>query len=237
MDSITSTSLPTSPLHPIALRLVNADPERMRGITVGPRELRLSQFADDTQLLASSFESLERAMHILETYGSATGARVNKRKSVLIRMGSLVGARVPDTLAYLKTLGEGEYATILGVPFWEGPEDDTFWERLYAKLKKKVAAWKGVQNLSIHGRTLLVNFIIYGTPRYWLSTSTPPAWFMEAIDSDVQTILWDRSPRLQAEEIGSSREGRRWITCPEYPRVGTSEDQPLLGIGLLPIHE
>ena len=47
-----------------------------------------------------------------------------------------------------------------------------------AKLKKKVAAWSGIQNLSIHGRVLLVNFIIYGTPRYWLSTSTPPAWFV-----------------------------------------------------------
>ena len=65
------------------------------------------------------------------------------------------------TRAHLKTLSEGEYTTVLGVPFWEGPESDFFWEKLYAKLKKKVAAWKGVQNLSIHGRTLLVNFIIY----------------------------------------------------------------------------
>ena len=114
-------------------------------------------------------------MHILDIYGTATGARVNRRKSVLICLESLVGARVPDTLAYLKTLGEGEYATILGVPFWEGPDDDTFGERLYAKLKKKVAAWKRVQNLSIHGRTLLASELYiaaYGTPRYWLSTSS-----------------------------------------------------------------
>ena len=123
------------------------------------------------------------------------------------------------------------------MPFWEGPENDSFWEKLYARLKKKLAAWKGLQNLSIHGRTLLVNFIIYGTPRYWLSTITPPAWFMEAIDSDVQTILWDRTPRLQADELGSTQEGRRWITLPTYPRVGTSENGPLLGIGLLPMAE
>ena len=189
------------PLSPLAFllvaegltRLVNADPE-MGGIKIGPRELRLSQFAGDTQILANSFESLERAMHILESYGTATGAKVNKSKSILIRMGSLTGARVPETLAYLKTLGEGEFATILGVPFWEGLDNEPFWEKLYAKLKKKVATWKEMTSLSIHGRTLFVNFIIYGTPRYWLCTSTPPAWFMEAIDSDVQTILWDRSP-------------------------------------------
>ena len=58
-------------------------------------------------------------------------------------MGSLTGAQVPETLVYLKTLGEGEFATILGVPFWEGLENDSFWEKLYAKLKKKVATWKG----------------------------------------------------------------------------------------------
>ena len=117
-----------------------------------------------------------------------TGARVNKSKSILIRMGPLTGAAVPGALKYLKTLGEGEYATILGVPFWEGPGDDSFWEKLYAKLKKKIATWKGMTSLSIHGRALLANFIVYGTPRYWLSTSTPPEWFIEAIDSDVQTI-------------------------------------------------
>ena len=178
-------------------------------------------------------------MHILENYGTATGAKVNKSKSILIRMGSLKGAQVPGTLAYLKTLGEGEFATILGVPFWEGLDNDAFWEKLYAKLKKEVATWKGITSLSlsIHGRTLLVNFIIYGTPRYWLSTSTPPAWFMEAIDSDVQTIPWDRSPRLQADELGSSQEGIKWITLPTYPRVGTREDGPLLGVGLLPMAE
>ena len=95
----------------------------------------------------------------------------------------------------------------------------------------------GMTSLSIHERTLLVNFIIYRTPRYSLSTSPPPAWFMEAIDSDVQTVLWDRSPRLQADELGSSQEGRKWITFPAYPRVGTNEDGPLLGVGLLPMAE
>ena len=63
------------PLSPLAFllvaegltRIVNADPE-MKGITVGLKELRLSQFADDTQILANSFESLKRAMRILDAY-------------------------------------------------------------------------------------------------------------------------------------------------------------------------
>ena len=51
-------------------------------------------------------------VYILDIYGAATWARVNKRKSILIRLGSLIGARVPDTLAYLKTLGEGESGVV-----------------------------------------------------------------------------------------------------------------------------
>jgi len=154
-----------------------------------------------------------------ENYGRATGARVNKAKSVIIRMGALRKVAIPEHLSTLKTLGEGEYATILGVPFWESRESEVFWEKLYAKLKRKIASWQGIQNLSIHGRVLLANFVIYGTPRYWLSTSTPPSWFMEAIDSDVHALLWDRTPSMNKDELGSTQEGRRWITHPTYPRV------------------
>eukprot|EP00967_Tisochrysis_lutea_P072462 scaffold96591_cov35-Tisochrysis_lutea.AAC.1 len=60
---------------------------------------------------------------------------------------------------------------------------------------------------------------------------------MEAIDSDVQAVLWNRSPQLQADELGSSQEGRKWLTFPSYPRVGANEDGPLLGVGLLPMAE
>eukprot|EP00967_Tisochrysis_lutea_P140263 scaffold256071_cov32-Tisochrysis_lutea.AAC.4 len=53
-------------------------------------------------------------MHLLEHYGRATGARVNTAKSVIIRIGALRKGAIPEHLATLKTLGEGEYATILG---------------------------------------------------------------------------------------------------------------------------
>eukprot|EP00967_Tisochrysis_lutea_P015758 scaffold17768_cov31-Tisochrysis_lutea.AAC.7 len=46
------------------------------------------------QILANSFEALERSMLMLDLYGNATGARVNRSKSILIRMGSLLGARI-----------------------------------------------------------------------------------------------------------------------------------------------
>eukprot|EP00967_Tisochrysis_lutea_P140549 scaffold256933_cov28-Tisochrysis_lutea.AAC.4 len=102
-------------------------------------EIRLTQFADDTQLLADSYDSVTRAMHLLEYYGLATGARVNTAKSVIIRMGALRQVAIPEhpATALNKTLGEGEYATILGVPFWESQESEVFWEKLYAKLKRK----------------------------------------------------------------------------------------------------
>eukprot|EP00967_Tisochrysis_lutea_P157852 scaffold321357_cov48-Tisochrysis_lutea.AAC.1 len=43
---------------------------------------------------------------------------------------------------------------------------------------------------------------------------------MEAIYSDVQAILWDRNPCIQADKPGISQVGLRWINFPTHPRVG-----------------
>ena len=45
------------------------------------------------------------------------------------------------------------------------------------------------------------------------------------------------TPSLNKDELGSTQEGRRWVTHPTYPRVGHSEESPTLGIGLMPMKE
>ena len=59
----------------------------MRGIKVFGKEIKLSQFADDTTLFNADIESLERALKIVEDFRRIAGLFLNVKKNE----GALVG--------------------------------------------------------------------------------------------------------------------------------------------------
>ena len=59
----------------------------MRGIKVFGKEIKLSQFADDTTLFNADIESLERALKIVGDFGRIAGLFLNVKKNE----GALVG--------------------------------------------------------------------------------------------------------------------------------------------------
>jgi hypothetical protein len=56
--------------------------EDIEGITINGIEHRISQFADDTQLLLKNFNSFEAAFKCIALYEKASGMRINKGKYV-----------------------------------------------------------------------------------------------------------------------------------------------------------
>ena len=71
-------------------------------------------------------------------------------------------------------------------------EEAPFWESLYHKIKTKLASWHSHFMLTITGRAMLANFMIYSRPRYWIQTMVAPEWLHHAIESDVRALLWEK---------------------------------------------
>ena len=72
--------------------------------------------------------------------------------------------------------------TLLGVPFWEGRQYETaFWERLYNKVRSRMACWKAQVNLSVFGRSMLANTMVLSRYRYWASCMKIPEETLQAI--------------------------------------------------------
>ena len=59
----------------------------MRGIKVFGKEIKLSQFADDTTLFNADIESLERALKIVGDFGRIVGLSLNVKKKKRKRFG------------------------------------------------------------------------------------------------------------------------------------------------------
>ena len=63
----------------------------IKGITVFQKELKLSQFADDTTLLCNDCNSVNQAITVLNSFGNLSGLRLNpsKTKTLCNWLGSL----------------------------------------------------------------------------------------------------------------------------------------------------
>ena len=60
----------------------------IKGITVFQKELKLSQFADDTTLLCNDCNSVNRAITVLNSFGNLSGLRLNPSKTKALWLGS-----------------------------------------------------------------------------------------------------------------------------------------------------
>jgi hypothetical protein len=76
-------------------RLIEADPEK-EGILMNDTEIKMSQFADDTQIITRNYKSVAKLWPILDIYEKATNMRGNKTKSVGIQCGALRDSEIPS---------------------------------------------------------------------------------------------------------------------------------------------
>jgi hypothetical protein len=139
---------PMSPLAFLVIaealtRLIQNDAS-IKGIKIYGANIRISQFADDTQLFAESYEDFNKALKWVEIYEQATGSKVNAHKYVGQQWGTQKGKFPPQEYLQYNWLRPGESTTMLGIPFWSSGENDTFWELPYQKIKRRIANWKRI---------------------------------------------------------------------------------------------
>lgn len=67
--------------------------EKIRGITVKAKNIKLSQYADDTTLiLDGSIEFLEESLRLLDLFGEVSGLRLNCGKTEALWIGAKVNS-------------------------------------------------------------------------------------------------------------------------------------------------
>ena len=81
----------------------------------------------------------------------------------------------------------------------------------YTVVKARLTKWYGLSRLSITGRNILLQSILYGSMRYWFFTMVPPKDIIEMIESDAKELLWATNPRLDTGEKGTEHTSIRWM--------------------------
>ena len=100
----------------------------------------------------------------------------------------------------------------LGAPIGNNFDVRAFWMTKYYKCKSIFSNWWDLHRRTVYGRAMLANTMIYSRFRYWAQALHMPTEIAQAIDSDVQAMVWGRDVDFDPEELGTTLNNNRWIS-------------------------
>ena len=163
------------------------------GIKINDLSHKLSQFADDTQiLLDGTQESLDAAIKLLKNYENVSGMKINFDKSEIAKLGAAKNnfyinendIKFADT--YLKILG-------IKIPLNGGSEETISlnYDPLIKKINEILSKWSR-RKLSLYGKTVIIKSLLLPQLIYQLTNLiTPPTVYLQNIDNKIFEFLWD----------------------------------------------
>ena len=174
---------------------------------------KISQFADDATLTLR-LTDIPHALHDIIIWCDATSMKENATKRDILLLGSLRGH--PERLPQQLTLGttpvqEGARIRALGVPMGNDFDQLQWWLDRYKVVKMRAVHWNGLARLSITGRNILLQAILYGSMRYWFFSLTVPQTIIDLLESDAKELLWASNPELQGDQLGTPNGSNRYI--------------------------
>jgi hypothetical protein len=191
-------------------RLVNSN-KSIEGVRIGSTSHKLSQFADDSTFIAR-LSDVKKFNAMLKIWCRATAMRENEAKREVLPLGRLRRAthRIPPEAGH-NVIPDGKAATSLGVPIGNAFDYTAWWRSKYRKIKQRVGNWRGTGRLTVTGRNILLQSILYGSMRYWLFSIELPDEILKLFESDAKNLLWAERPHLNTDELGTAVRSRRYI--------------------------
>ena len=198
-------------------RLINRNRD-IEGVRIktenGTYRHKISQFADDSTLILL-LRDITPALDTLELWQAATCMKENAGKREILPLGPLkrqynaLPPRLTPPGARVAKLGER--VTALGAPLGNDFDLEDWWLARYQVVKPRIAAWNGLGRLSLEGRNILLQSILYGSMRYWFFFLPVPESIIDIIESDAKVLLWSAAPEFSSGEVGTALRSHRWI--------------------------
>ena len=166
--------------------------EKIRGITVKAKNIKLSQYADDTTLiLDGSIESLEESLRRLDLFGEVSGLRLNCGKTEALWIGAKVNSD-------LKLCPENNFkwpkGKVKALGFWFSSDSNITVSHNYIdkveKVKAILSCWK-FRRLSLLGKITVIKSLAVSQLVYILAPLQTDHKAIKEINVLFYKFLWD----------------------------------------------
>ena len=192
--------------------------KKIKGITIGKKSYKLSQFADDTTLLLTSLNELRPVRRAINRWCLATGMKENVAKREGLGMGKYKGLDLKNGIKWAPADG---WCISLGVPIGNDLNETKWWGGKINKVRALTSSWLSMERSKYFGRNLLVQALYFGRLRYWAYTISQTKSVMEIIQKDADILRWARDPTLtvdtdddgapSTEATKNKKRIRRWV--------------------------
>lgn len=152
----------------------------------GKVHIKISMFADDTQLFHTTEQSICKGFEILNIYCKASGAKLNLHKTKGLYIGQWK-TKVPQN----KQIKWVKAVTGLGTTFGYDINYEELWLQKFTKFKKIITQWKN-RDLTLNGKKLIINAYIMSSISYLtdIYTSHVPQSFITKTRELIRDFLW-----------------------------------------------
>ena len=168
----------------------------IKGIIINGKEYKLSQYADDTQLILDGTEkSLKAALDLLKTYYIMSGLKINVDKTRALWIGSSCGSSGKLCEEYALDWFQ-EPLKGLGVTF--SPLVFNIWDlnvqEILLKVKHILSQWSK-RKLSLSGRiTIIKSLALSKFVHLFISLPAPPNGLIKELENIFYKFLWNSGP-------------------------------------------
>ena len=177
----------------LSLKLRNT--EQISGISIPGKDIvlnKIHQYADDTSLILKDERELESAFKIIESFGTLSGLRLNRQKSVVLPIGGYANDDA-DTI-HVTWLKPYEYIKILGIYFsaeTEASNIDLNWKSKIQNMSRIIHSWR-TRNVSLYGKIILCKTFILSKINYILQSLSLPESALAEIDTLMFKFIWQK---------------------------------------------
>ena len=158
----------------------------IEGIYVVRKEIKISQFADDTTCFLKTTQALEHMLDCIERFRRYAGLKINKYKSQYMAMGSFDEALLPN-------IQWSNHLTILGIVIGK---DSTEYQNYLWNFKPRIDKIRNIcldwrnRNISLKGKVTIINSLIIPTVLYPATVIYTPQWVYTEVNKIITWFLW-----------------------------------------------
>ena len=158
-----------------------------KGISVFEKEIRVSQFADDTNLFCADLSSVEKGLQIVADFGAISGLKLNIKKTKAMWLGKWANNK--DKPLHLKWVSSP--IRILGIYFSydEKGNNEMNFDLKINKLQAKLDIWRS-RDLTLFGKTMIIKTLGVSSLIYSASNINVPNDIVGNVKRRLFSFLW-----------------------------------------------
>ena len=164
-------------------------------------QLKLSQYADDTNLFVTTEESILEILNFFKKYKIATGATINISKTEITSMANAKIYNLDKKIQNIQITNPHNFIKILGIHFTNDLQQTSIykWELCLSKLKTQLFQLSR-RHLSLKGKATLLNTFILSKITFLSNIFPIPTYILKQIESNFFKHIWQFSTKKPMRE-------------------------------------